>query len=268
MRATSKAPDLESLRPFDSCVSLGRVVRDGVPESFNSADELLAMMNRYCIAEALVHDHHARLVHPRDHGNRRLLDAIRGQSRLHPCWVIEPPKKPGRDPARALVEETLAAGVRAVRLPMKALPPLPWVWEDLAAELEEHRVPSFLDFGEVGPLGALSDSDADGVHEIARAHPELPLVLSGVFGGLGVHPAVLPMVRRLPNVYLDTAGILEYWREVARDAGPERVLFFTGAPFVDPGIYVSNVQYARGLDEAAKRLISGDNLRGLLEAVR
>jgi predicted TIM-barrel fold metal-dependent hydrolase len=268
MRTTSKAPDLESLRPFDSCVSLGRVVRDGVPESFPGADELLATMDRYCIAEALVHDHHARLIHPREHGNRRLLEEIRGQPRLHPCWVIEPPKKPGRDAARALVEEMLAAGVRAVRLPMKALPPLPWVWEDLAAELEEHRVPSFLDFGEAGTLGAMSDSDVQGVYEIARAHPELPVTLSGVFGGLGVHPAVVPMIRRLANVHLDTAGILEYWREVARDVGPERVLFFTGAPFVDPGIYVSNVQYARGLDEPAKRLVSGDNLRALLDGVR
>ncbi len=268
MRATSKAPGLESLRSFDSCVSLGRVVNSGVPESLTNPEELLALMDRYCLAEALVHDHHARLIHPRAHGNRRLLEAIEGQPRLHPCWVIEPPKQPGRDPARALVDEVLSAGVRAVRLPMKALPPLPWVWEDLLAELEGHRVPSFLDFGETSTLGALSDSDVQGVYEIARAHPELPLVLSGIFGGLGVHPAMVTAIRRLPNLHLDTAGILEHWREVARALGPERVLFFTGAPFVDPGIYVSNVQYARGLDEDAKRKISGDNLRGLLDGVR
>ncbi len=268
MRATNKAPDLEGLRPFDSCVSLGRVVTGGVPESFTSAEELLATMDRYCIAESLVHDHHARLIHPREHGNRRLLEAVRGHPRLHPCWVIEPPKRPGRDAARALVGEMLDAGVRAVRLPMKALPPLPWVWEDLCAELEEHRVPAFLDFGEARTLGELSDSDVRGVWEISRAHPELPVILSGVFGGLGVHPAVVPAIRRLPNLYLDTAGILDYWREVAREAGPERVLFFTGAPFADPGIYISNVQYARGLDEDAKRRISGDNLRRLLGGVR
>ena len=41
-----------------------------------------------------------------------------------------------------------------------------------------------------------------------------------------------------------------------------------GAPFTDPGIYVSNVQYALGLNDAAKRLICGDNLRGLLGRVQ
>ena len=72
----------------------------------------------------------------------------------------------------------------------------------------------------------------------------------------------------MPNVHIDVQGILEFWREVARDAGPERVLFSTGAPFSDPGLYVSNLQYARHLDEDAKRLICGDNLRRLMEGVR
>jgi predicted TIM-barrel fold metal-dependent hydrolase len=268
VRAAEKMPDLESLRTFDSCVSLGRVVRDGVPASLTTVEDVLAMMDRYAIAEALVHDYHARLIHPREHGNRRLLEAVRGHPRLHPCWVIGPPEKPGRDAARALVAEMLDAGVRAARLPMRALPPLPWAWEDLCSELEERRVPAFLDFGEVSTLGGISDSDVRGVWDICRAHPELPVILSGVFGGLGVHPAVVPAVRRLPNLHLDTAGILEFWWTVAREVGPERVLFFTGAPFVDPGIYASNVQYARGLDGNAKRLVSGDNLRRLLEAVR
>ena len=65
------------------------------------------MMDRYGIAEALVHDHHARLIYPRRDGNRRLMEAVKGQPRLHPTWVIEPPKEPGRGPAAALVGEML-----------------------------------------------------------------------------------------------------------------------------------------------------------------
>jgi predicted TIM-barrel fold metal-dependent hydrolase len=267
VRATRNVPDLESLRLFDSCLTLGRLVLSGCPE-WLSAEKALAAMDRYGIAEALVHDHSARRTHPRADGNRRLLEAVKGLPRLHPCWVIEPPERPGRDAARALVAGMLAAGVRAARLPMKSMPPLAWLWDDLCAEIEAHRVPCFLDFGEVGTVGAMTDGDVDGVRDIALAHPELPLVLSAVLGPLGVHPAVLPLLRRVPNVHIDTVGVLGYWQTAARDAGPERALFATAAPFMDPGIYASGVQYEPGLDEAAKRLVAGGNLRRMLEAVR
>jgi predicted TIM-barrel fold metal-dependent hydrolase len=267
MRAHEAMPALDTLRLFDSCLTLGRIVHSAYSLGL-TADKALGLMDRYHIAEALVHEHDARLIYPREHANRRLLEAVAGRPRLHPGWVIEPPKSPGPDAARALVETMLDAGVRAARLPMKAAPPLLWLWEDLCAALEEHRIPCFLDFGGVSTSGELSDGDVDGVRDIALAHPELPMILSQLFGGLGVHPAVVPLVRRTPNLYLDIAGLLEFWREVAVAAGPERVLFATGAPFADPGIYISNVQYERRLDESAKRKIAGDNLRRLLEGVR
>jgi hypothetical protein len=267
MRAAPVMPPLKSLRLFDSCLTLGTGVHSRYPE-WVTAGNVLAMMDRYEIAEALVHDNHARLMYPREHGNQRLLEAVRGRSRLHPVWVIEPPKSPGRGPAKALVEEMLDAGVRAARLPMKIAPPMPWLWDDLCAVLEEHRVPCFLDFGGATTTGSVSDSDVNGVREIALAHPHLPMVLSNVFGGLGVHYAVVPLIRRLPNLHLDITGILEFWRAVAADPGPERVLFATAAPFIDPGILISNVQYEYKLSEQAKRLVGGDNLRRLLGGVR
>ena len=269
MQAAENVPDIRDLKLFDSCLSLGRGVLSGCPV-WITADNVLEVMDRYDLAEALVHDVHARLVHPREDGNRRLLDTIKtvGSSRLHPCWVLDPPRQPGRAAADAVVDEMLAAGVRAARLPMKSIPPMPWLWDDLCAALEDHRVPCFLDFGEHATTGDMTTGDADGVRQIALDHPHLPLILSGVFGGLGVHPGVVPMIKRVPNMHIDIAGILEFWREVARDVGPQRVLFSTGAPYTDPGLYVSNVQYARRLDEPPKRLICGDNLRRLLEGVR
>ena len=267
MRANDRMPALESLGLFDSCVTLGRIVHSRHPH-YLTAESILAMLDRYRIAEALVHEHHARLVHPRERGNHRLLESIRGTPRLHPVWVIEPTGHPGREAARALVEDMLAAGVYVARLPMKAAPPLLWLWDDLCAELEEHRIPCFLDFGGVSTIGQLTDGDVNGVREIARAHPRLPMVFSHIMSGGGIHRGVVPLIRRLSNLYIDVTGVLGYWREVARDLSPERVLFATGAPFTDPGIYVSNIQYARGPDEAAKRMMCGDNLRRLLEEVR
>ena len=56
-------------------------------------EDLLSLMDRYNIAEALVHDHHARTSYPREAGNRRIVQLTQGQPRLHPVWVVEPPKK-------------------------------------------------------------------------------------------------------------------------------------------------------------------------------
>lgn len=266
MEATAVMPGLQELQLFDSCVTLGRFTGE---TCIATVDELLTLMDRYAIAEALVHEYHARNTYPLATGNQRVLELIRQQPRLHPVWVIEPPLKPGQAAAEQVVSEMLEAGVRAARLPMRNKGMLPWVWEDLLAALETHRVPCFLDFGGMdSTLGELSDGDVDALCAMTLAHPDLPMVLSHVMGGLGIHPAVSYLMRHVPNLYMDITGILEYWRTAAVDLGPERVLFATGMPFVDPGILISNVQYAHELDTHAKRLICGDNLRRLLGGVR
>ena len=265
MQSNPTMPDLNELRLFDSCVTLGRFTGE---VCIPTASELLAVMDRYAISEALVHEFHARALYPLEHGNRRLLKLIDGQPRLHPVWVLEPPLQPGRPAAEALVSDMLAAGVRAVRLRLRSKGALPWLWEDLCAALEAHRFPCFFDFGPPETtLGDVTDHEVDALRLIALDHPKLPMILSHVMGGLGVHPAVAYLIRRVPNVYLDITGILEYWRRVASEVGPERVLFATGMPFTDPGILVSNVQYAPDLDETAKRMICGNNLRRLMGGV-
>lgn len=263
MESSPKMPSLASLAPFDSCATL----LDTAPW-YMTIDRLIETMDRYGIAEALVHESNARQNHPRQDSNQRLLQLIGGRARLHPCWIIAPPHQPGRQPAVVMVEEMLEAGVRAVRLPMHQIAPMPWLWEDLCSVLEGHRVPCFLDFGKETTTGELGDTDVQGVRDIALAFPNLPLILSHIMGGLGVHPAVLPLMHRVQNLHIDITGILEYWREAARDLGPERVFFATGLPFTDPGITISNIQYGNDLDEDAKRLMCGDNLRRLMEAVR
>ncbi|MHB9034793.1 MAG: hypothetical protein ACYC6L_17320, partial [Anaerolineae bacterium] len=62
---------MASLRLFDSCVTLGRF---SSANCIPTADALLALMDRYGIAEALVHEYHARGVAPPEHGNRRLME--------------------------------------------------------------------------------------------------------------------------------------------------------------------------------------------------
>ena len=267
MRAKGKNPSLESLEPFDSCLTIGRILMPDASVEL-TAKTVIKMMDRYLIAEALVHEHHARMEYPREDGNRRLLETVRGVPRLHPVWVIEPPRTPGRAAAEDLVAEMLSAGVKAARLPMKQIPPFVWLWDDLCSALEAHAVPAFLDFGAFSTCGSLTDTDVDGVRDLALAHPGLSLILSHVMGGLGVHPGVMHLMRRVDNLFMDIGGILEFWRVMAHEVGPHRILFATGAPFTDPGILIANIQYMIGFSAEEKKLMYGDNLRRLLKAVK
>ena len=264
MEAKPTMRNLKELKLFDSCITLGRFSGECV----STADELLDLMDRYCIEEALVHDYHARFVYPLQNGNQRLLNMIREKKRLHPVWIMEPPDEPGKEAAEKVVSSMLEAGVRVARLRIRSKGVLPWLWENLLAALETHRIPTFFDFGSTETtIGELSDTDVDALYVMVQKHPHLPVVISRIMGGLGVHPAIIPLISRLPNLYIDITGILEYWRTVAYKAGPDRVLFATGIPFTDPGILVSNVQYALDLDDTAKRMICGDNLRKLIGGV-
>lgn len=90
MKSAKAFPDIRELRVFNCCVTLGRIVLSGLPETcpdgLLDAAAVMAMLNRYGIEEALVHDQHARLICPRPTGNQRLMTAIRGENRLHPVW--------------------------------------------------------------------------------------------------------------------------------------------------------------------------------------
>jgi predicted TIM-barrel fold metal-dependent hydrolase len=270
MQPARRIPDIGQLGLFDSCVTLGRLCVGGVVESL-TADNVLAVMDKHDIAEALVHANEARLVRPRMRGNRRLLEQIEGLDRLHPVWVLEPSRRPDRAGARHMVEEMLAAGVRAARLMMGHAPPFHWIWRDLCEALEAHRVPCLLDFAPVRSATTQCVPDSlmlDRLLEICLAHRQLPMILSHHSGGLGLAWPTVPLMHRAPNVLIDTTGVVDYWRTVAARLGPRRVVFATGMPVYDPATFVGNVQYDEHLGAEAKRLICGDNLRRLLEGVR
>lgn len=274
MEAASAVPPIPELRLFDTCVTLGRVVRGGVPVSV-TPENVLDLLDKYDIAEALVHDNEARLTRPRRRGNERLLERAAGIDRLHPVWVLEPPAEPEPAACAALVEEMLGRGVRVARLMMGEAPPLLWMWDDLLSALEEHRVPCMLDFAPAGyaagagrTCGRPDDAAMNGLRDICLAHPDLPMVLSHVSGGLGLARSTLPLMHRAANLHLDVTSVVNYWRTVAAELGPERIFFATGMPFYEPATFIANIQYARGFDLEAKRRMCGENLRALMEAVQ
>ena len=268
MEATKKAPDVAGLEVLDTCVTLGRTV-GACPPPWLGPDNILDVMDKYDIAEALVHSSEARMIRPRWPGNERLLREIEGTDRLHPVWALEPSERPGSSDARKMVEDMLAAGVRVARLMMAYAPPLQWLWGELCDVLQQHSVPCLLDFAKGGRTNCVPDSmTTDKLRELCLAYPRLPMILSHVSGGLGISQPTIPLMHRAPNLLIDTTGVTDYWRRVARTLGPERVVFASGMPFYEPSIFIGNVQYEHTLDAAAKKLICGDNIRRLMEGVR
>ena len=275
MQAREPIPSLADLKLFDTCVVVGRLNQAGIQVSL-TADNVLPVLDRYGIAEALVTSNFARLHFTHRRGNRWTVEFCRKLSpRLHPVWVVEPPSQPGRAPARAMVDELRAAGVKVVRLLMgpSGTAPLLWCWKDLLEELQARRIPCLVDFGSCNYFNCSTaavptDSEVDHLREIVLAFPQLPFILSHASGGLGIAKSVLLLMHRCPNLHLDITGILQYWRTVAQELGPERVFFATGMPYYDPGTFIGNIQYEPGLSIEARKLMCGGNIRRLMEAVQ
>jgi hypothetical protein len=271
MRREKPAATIADLRLFDTCVTLGEM---GAGVRSLTIDNVLAVMDKHDIAEALVINNEARIRYPRSIENRRLLELTARIDRLHPVWALDPIGDPDLPTARGIVEEMLDAGVRVARLMMGVAPPLLWLWDNLLTALEERRIVCLLDFVDTG-VHALASTQSvpdslaiDGLRDVCRAHPDLPMILSHVSGGLGLSYPTLTLIRRVPNLHIDTTCIVDYWRVVLREVGPARVFFATGMPFYDPSMVVSMIQYANDVALRDQKAICGGNIRGLLEAVR
>lgn len=274
MKAREPIPAIADLRPFDTCVVVGRLSDAGVRENLTQAN-ILPTLDLFGIAEALVTSNFSRLHSPHRRGNLWTVEFCRRSPRLHPVWALEPPDRPGRAPARVAVADMRRAGARVARLLMGpgASAPLLWFWKDLLKELQARRIPCLVDFGSCNYAGGGTHSVPDDVQvhllrEIVMAFPDLPFILSHASGGLGIAKSALPLMHRCPNLHIDITGIVDYWRRAVRDLGPERVFFATGMPYYDAGMLISNVQYEPGLSPAARKMIYGGNIRRLLEAVR
>ena len=205
MQATSTMPDIRDLALFDSCVTLGRLPLESVPECL-TVGNILDVMDKYDIAEALVHSNEARLVLPRSRGNERLSETIAGMDRLHPVWALSPPAWPPGNWAEEMVERMRSSGVRVARLMMGHVPPLEWIWSPLLEALQARRVVCMLDFA---PLRAPStqclpdDLTVDRLADLCGRFADLPMILSHHSGGLGISPVALHLLRRCRNVRIE-----------------------------------------------------------------
>jgi len=256
MAAGNGRPEL-----FDVNVSLGPL-QNTPPGAPTDAASLLELLDAYDISRALVTHTVAKWHHPTD-GNERLLQAIAGEPRLSPCWVVMPAATGEVPPETEQVDQLLAAGARAARLCPKAhlIVLEPWVMEPLAQALADKRVPMLLDFDNAHYS---EPRHWDFIAWLLEAFPELPVIL--LRQSHADFRVLFPLLDRSPNLYVETSylGGHSALIELVDRWGAERFIFGTGLPIFEPALPITTLSYG-GLDPAARAGIAGGSLQRLLD---
>lgn len=246
---------------FDSNCILGRRAIHAPLGQPLTAGALIREMDRLGIAEALVVHAMAIDGHPAD-GNERLMREIEGRPRLRPCWVLLPTcgEMP---PPQELVAQMKKRGVRAARMcPARHRYQFTHAnIGDLLAEMEQARIPVFVDFD----MASWSEEKTDwrSLDDLCGRYKQLRFIVVGE--GFGAPRRVFPLWRRHKNLHLETSYFQPHQglSDVTRRFGPERLLFGTGLPYRAPGPPLTQLRYDF-LDDKERAAIGGDNLRLLL----
>jgi predicted TIM-barrel fold metal-dependent hydrolase len=235
----------------------------------HSAEHLLADMDHYGIAEALVLDPLSRENHPIE-GNERVLRVTAGNPRLHPVWSALPTGAPDEQPSGAeLLCQMRARGVAALTLfPRQYRFELSdWCIDDLLEPLAAARVPVFINYTEVGPGAGgegRDDTDWNAVVALCRRFPSLPVVVSE-YRIRRTQRLIYRALEACPNLHLELSA---YWLHrgieyISERWGAERLLFGSNWPASGPHMTLATLTTAEISDDA-KRGIAGDTLRRLL----
>lgn len=221
-----------------------------------SVDDLLAGLDGVGIDQALV----CPVKPPGYHleaANDLIAEAVAAQPRLSGLARVDPNQA---DAALAELDRAiLALGLRGLFLhPGEEVFRIngPRV-EPLLARCAELDVPVMI------AAGYPWVSEAAQVGDLARRFPQVPIVMTHGgqinISGLGQADA-LQVLQRHANVSIETSGVYrqDFIEDVATELGPERVLFGSSSPRMDPRLEVERVRWAN-LPESARDLMLGGN---------
>jgi len=134
--------------------------------------------------------------------------------------------------------------------------------------LDDRRMSGTYAFAEERGLAVLAhtwlEGDPFGSMELfaatAKGHPKIHWIMGHSGGPFGSRRAV-EIAREVPNVYLDIALSMCPARQIeyfVGEVGPERVLFGTDNPFIDPRPQIGRVGLAEIPDEDKVRIFGGN----------
>lgn len=251
---------------FDANCIVGRHLKlqEG---GLHTADDLLAEMDHYGIAEALILDCLSRENHPAD-GNARILEVAKHSPRLHPAWSALPHGPADEQPEpESFLQQMRRHKVGALFLfPRQYRFTLDdWCVDALLEPLAEARAPLFINYNEVGPGHMPWDrTDWSAVVDLCRRWPMLPVIVS---------EARMRYTQRIAYKAFDACENLHlelscYWLHrgieyVTERWGAERLLFGSNWPAYGQHMTLTPLTTA-DISDDDKLKITGGNLRRLM----
>lgn len=248
---------MAKLRYFDCNCSIGRVTYPQLLD-LSSVEDLKREMDTAGIEEALVYHSMAKDADPAL-GNMLLGEALAGEDRLHPVWVVLPHHTGEIPEPPKLLEEMDRKGVKAVRMyPTKDFHSFSlagWNAGELLGALEEARVPLMLDLEIVW---------WEAIVGVLTSHPRLPVIVTNV--SYRHNRFTYPLFEKFKNLHVETsryfgAGVLE---DVVGRFGSRQILIGSNMPRFTGTAVVSMLTYA-DIPPSDKEAIAGGNLRRLIK---
>lgn len=255
------------LNAFDAATMVGRHVR-WHPSQPCSADELLADMDHYGIAEAMVLECLSRENHP-EPGNSRALSICEQSERLHPAWSALPHGGPDEQPA----PDVLLGQMRQHKVGALYLFPnqyqfnlADWCVDHLLEPLAVAGVPVVITPVDHGARVAYGQDGTDwpGIVNLCRRWPQLPVIVSE----RRIRRTQRLLYRALEACEKLHVELSAYWlhhgiEHLTRTFGAHRIVFGSGWPMLGPHMTLTTLACAE-IDDADKHAIAGDNWRKLI----
>jgi hypothetical protein len=245
---------------FDAFFPLGRS-NSSIPDCPRTQTQALSVMQRWDLDRALVFHTVSRDSDP-EQGNRALEQL--SDPALFPVWAFDPafviPEIP-----RVFLQRALAAGVKAVlinplmrRIDLGRSPRI----SQLTLLLEQRRIPLLLTYWKTDP----EQDVIDWYHliDFCRDHPHLP-VLVWEWRTRSNRP-MFDALAATDNLRVAISGLWQAQSiaQICKVFGPERLVFSSGLPHLDPGSFQACLRYA-DIGDADKRQIAAGNLEELIE---
>ena len=229
-----------------------RGVDFGVPDLIQEMED--ASVDRALVYHNLAREHYPVM------GNGKLMQAIHGEPRLLPAWVLLPHHTGEVGGPEEMVTQLLDAGVRVARLYPKDhnFSLSEWGCGPLLSVLEDHRIPLMID---------LSQTDLEGIHRLCAANPRLPVILSDV--GYRSDRFIYPLLERHGNLHVETGKYQTHRgvESICSRFGASRLIFGSRTPELACGPMAMSIRYAR-IDPESKDSILGGNILHLMDGVR
>jgi len=236
---------------------------------FFTATDLLEEMDFFGIDEALVYHGLAR-EYDFVLGNQQLMVDIAKLPRLHPCWVVGFHYGRTMPPPKALLEDALQNGVKAVRLFFGSHLSHSMVLDlvshqELFRELEKHRFPTIVEFEDSTQLLAEHILQLD---KVLEAFSSLPIILSApkVWTELKL---LYPRMAKHPQLYMEISGLHGngVMEDLVKNFGAQRLIFGTRFPWFSGGQVKIALAYSN-ISPEEKEAIAGGNLSKLIRGVQ